>query len=167
MDKISLLYIWAIRLVLILFPDYPPLMRFRGFLYSFAMKECGKNFQVAADVKIMGANRLIVKNDVYIATGVVILARDIIEIHSEVLIGVNSVIASGNHTFEQAKNSYRFGEPMLKPINIGRGSWVASNVTVTAGTNIGKGVLIGPASNTYGQYDDYGIYLATKLIKKI
>ncbi len=166
MDKISLIYIWFFRLLLIWLPDYPPIMRVRGLLYSVVMNRCGSNFQVAADVKIMGANRLTVGSDVYLASGVVILARDMITLESEVLIGINSVLVSGNHSYYEGKRSYRFGPSKIKPIYIGHGSWVASNVTVTAGTTVGKGVLIGPSSSTYGNYDDYSTYLSPRLVCK-
>lgn len=166
MDKFSLLYIWFVRLVMIWLPDYPPIMRLRGALYSLVFDECGKNLQVAADVKIMGANRLKFGNDIYLATGVTILARDQISIGSEVLVGVNSVLVSGNHTFDASRLSYRFGKPKCRPISVGQGSWIASGVTVTAGTVIGSGVLIGPASSTHGTYRDGIIYFAPKLVEK-
>ena len=55
-----------------------------------------------------------------------------------------SVITSSNHT--KSEGSFRYGIPQSKPIKIGKGTWVSSNCTITAGSTIESGCLI--ASNT-------------------
>lgn len=68
------------------------------------------------------------------------MAGDIISINDEVLLGPYCVIVSSNHT--RSSGSFRYGSAHQAPISIGKGSWLAAHVVVTAGANIGRGTLI-------------------------
>lgn len=118
-------------------------MRFRGFLYSLAMKSCGKNFQVCSSAYINSLSGLSAGDDVYLAHNVVVLGKDII-IEDEVLIGPNSVLVSGNHTF--LKSSFRFGASESKCIVISKGSWIGANCTVLAGAKLPEQSILGAGS---------------------
>ncbi|MBD3842442.1 MAG: acyltransferase [Campylobacterales bacterium] len=155
-NKILLLYSWFVFLILSWLPDQPLIMRFRGWLLSFGMKSCGKNFQVSSTVIIRGLQNLSVGNDVYLAPRVIINAIDSIQIHHEVMIAFNSVIVSGNHTF--VAGSYRFGSSAKQPITIKRGVWVAANSTVTAGCVIGEGSILAANSVGKGELDKASLY---------
>lgn len=159
-NKIFLLIGWLIKTLTFFWPDVPFLMRLRGFLYSFLMKGCGSNFQVSSSANLLGLQNITVGESVYIASNVTILARELITIGDETMIGVSSVIVSSNHT--KLNGSYRFGSPKLKPITIGRGVWVASNATVTAGTKIEDGVLIGACTVASGHLKKDLIYCSQK-----
>ncbi|MDR1417829.1 MAG: acyltransferase [Endomicrobium sp.] len=110
-------------------------MRFRGFLYSLMMKECGKDFQVASTVTINSLSGLEVGNNVYIAYNNVIIGTKV-RIGDEVMIGPNCLISSGNHTFKD--NSFRYGKNNTKGVEIGSGSWVAGNCSVIGGAVLPK-----------------------------
>lgn len=129
--KISIIYSWFVRTLTYFFPNFPFVMRFRGYLYSFMMNNCGKNFQVHSSVIINSLSGLIVGRDVYIGPNTVIIAVDL-KIEDEVLIGPGCVISGGNHTF--FNKSFRFGPTEGKKILISKGSWIAANCTVTAGS---------------------------------
>lgn len=141
-------------------------MRIRGLLYSFMMKECGKNFQVTASAMINSLSGLCVGNDVYIGPNTVIIGVDII-IESEVLIGPNCVISGGNHSFRNG--SYRFAPSKPSKVLISEGSWVAANCTITAGSTLPKrSVLAAGAVLSSAKFDqEDALYggVPAKLIK--
>jgi len=119
-------------------------MRLRGFFYSLVMPGKGKNFQVSSSAIIRSLENIYVGDHVYIAPNVVVNAGATIYFESEVMIGFNSVVVSGNHSI--MNGSYRYGKSKTAPIRIGLGSWVSANCTVLAGVTIGSGTLI--ASNS-------------------
>lgn len=129
--RISILYSWFVRTLTYFFPNLPIIMRFRGFLYSFMMKNCGKNFQVHSSVYLNSLAGLYFGNDVYIGPGTIFIAVDV-TVEDEVLIGPNNVISGGNHTFDG--NSFRFAPSRGASIIIKRGSWVSSSCTILTGS---------------------------------
>ena len=163
-SKILNIYSWFIRSFLFFLPDIPIIMRLRGCLYSVAMPNCGANFQVSNTSVLYGLGNLYIGKNVYIAHNVFIGARCRINIGNDVLIGINTVMISGNHTLKN--KSFRFGKPNLKPILIEDGVWIASNVTITAGTRIKKGALIGSSCSANGDYDEFSINLGKKATKQ-
>ncbi len=94
-------------------------------------------------------------------------AGELIIIEDEVIFGPNSIITSANHT--KKDNSYRYGEPELKKIKIGKGTWVAGNCTITAGSLIGNGCLIAANSVVKNEIPENYMYggVPGKIIKKI
>jgi len=159
---ICLLYSWLIKLITAFLPDQKHIMRFRGWLYSFAMKKCGKNFQVSSTTILRNLENIEIGDNVYFAPNSIINARASIKIENEVMIAFNSVLVSGNHTL--LNGSYRFGESKLKPIVIKEGAWVAANCTVVAGTNIGNGCLIAANSLVKGECLDYHMYVGVPAV---
>ena len=164
--RLNFLYSWFVWGVTFFFPDAPTIMRFRGWLYSFFMPSCGKNFQVASSVRILGLANLSVGENVFLATGVVINARERITLHDEVLIGINTLLVSSNHT--KKNGSYRFGKPTGSPIIIGQGTWIAGNVVVGAGATIPHSSLIGANSYVNKKLTAVGLYAGSpvRLIKE-
>ncbi|PME54415.1 acyltransferase [Vibrio lentus] len=162
-NKLLLLYSWLIWFATFFIPDTGITMRFRGFLYSLAMKKSGKNLQVSSGTKLYGLNSITVGDNVYIATNVVINAGGCIDIGSEVLIGIGAIIVSGNHTIKNG--SYRFGTPQQKTITIGFGSWIAAGVVLVAGSSIPNSSLVTPNSVIYKTLDLPGIYSGSSIRK--
>lgn len=126
--KFLLIYSWIVRTVLFFLPDVPILMRFRGFLYSFGMEKCGKDFQVAHDVKLVTLEKIRIGNHCYIAYTSLLLAGGGIELEDQVMIGPQCVLVSGNHTSNNG--AYRFGKSISGRILIQRGAWVGAHSTV-------------------------------------
>lgn len=146
MHKFNLIYTHIIRILLIILPDAPIIMRFRGWLYSLVMPECGKNFQVASSSVLRGLEKISCGDDVYIGPNSYILAREKVVIESEVLIAMNVVIVDGNHGKNKILNSYRFDRGYQEVIVIGRGAWIAANSVITAGSSITAGMIVPPCS---------------------
>ncbi|MGS0706917.1 acyltransferase [Acinetobacter sp. ANC 3781] len=148
-------------------PDIPLFMKFRGFLYSLMMKKCGKNFQVCSTVYINSLTGLEVGENVYMAHNSVLLGKEI-NIDDEVLIGPNSVIVSGNHTY--LNGSFRFGPSSSKPIFIQKGVWIGANCTILAGSIIPCCSIIGAGSVVSKKFEQNSSLYAgnpAKLIKKL
>ena len=151
-----LLISWLVRTSTMWLPESSAISRIRGSLYGLFMSHCGKNFQVSGDVRIINLENFSVGDDVYLAPGVIVNAITSIQLSSEVMIGFNCVLISGNHTL--CGKSYRFGKSVLKPIKIGAGAWVAANCTVVAGAEIGCGSLVGANSVVVGVLPPFGKY---------
>lgn len=151
-----LLISWIIRTATFIIPESSFGSRFRGFLYGIFMPQCGRDFQVSTDTRLINLENLYVGDHVYLAPGVVVNAISQITLESEVMIGFNTVLVSGNHTF--CAGSYRFGSSDCKPIYIGFGSWISANCTVTAGSEIGRGSLIAANSVVIGMLPAGGKY---------
>lgn len=167
MHKFSILYSWFIRITTKILPDIPIFMRFRGFLYSLMMSNCGKNFQVCSTAYINSLNSLSIGKNVYLAHNTTILGKEII-IGDEVLIGPNTVIVSGNHTY--LNGSFRFGKSLSKPIVINNGVWIGANCTILAGSSIPATSIIGAGSVVSKKIEESGSLYAgspAKLVKKL
>lgn len=132
MKKLSLIYSWFIWAITFFIPDSKLTMRFRGWLYSFGMFKCGRNFQVSSSAKLFGIDKLCAEDDVFIASNVVINTGGKVYLQSGVMIGIGSVIVAGNHTLNNG--SYRFGQRSESDIVIGNGSWIAANCTLVSGS---------------------------------
>lgn len=165
--KVFLLYSWFVWAATFFIPDMAITMRFRGFLYFLPLKKAGRNIQIANSARLLGLENISIGSHVYIASGVTVNARYPIEIKNEVMIGHNSVIVSGNHS--RIGNSFRFGQSSGSKIVIGYGSWIGANCTVTAGSQIGQGVLVGANSLVRSSLMDDSLYagVPVRLIKKL
>lgn len=142
--KLSIIYSYIVRQSTIWLPDYPPVRRFRGWLYSFMMESYEGNFQVNASVTINSLAGLKVKRGVRIAHNVVIIGTDI-TIGKDVIIGPNTVLSGGNHQFDG--HSFRnLPSKMVGPLIIEDGSWIAANCTLTSGAKLPKHSILAAGS---------------------
>jgi maltose O-acetyltransferase len=165
--RISILYSWFIRIITFWLPDHPVFMRFRGWLYSAMMNRCGCDFQVASTVILNSLAGLKTGNHVYIAYNTVIIGTDI-TIEDEVIIGPNCVISGGNHTF--AGKSFRFATSMSSPVILSKGSWMAGNCSIVAGSVLPPcSILAAGSVLTCKQDKSYGVYagIPARYIKEI
>lgn len=95
-------------------------------------------------------------NDVFIAYGNWFSGSTLIQIDDEVMFGPKSIIISGNHGKENG--SFRYGPNILKPIFIGRGTWIGGNSNILAGATIGKGCLIGAGTVVSKSVPDHVLF---------
>lgn len=154
--KFSLIYSWFIWSLTFFLPDMPILMRMRGKLYSLVMKSSGRNFQVSSGARLFSLKHLVVGDDVFIATNVVVNSGCSIIIESQVMLGIGVVVVSGNHTLKNG--SYRFGEMRRIPVKIGYGSWIGANSTLVAGAEVPCGSLIAANSVVTKKLSISGVY---------
>lgn len=167
--KLILLYAWLVRTLLFFLPDFPLFMRFRGWLYGLAMKECGLNFQVAHSVILNGLDLLSVGKDVYIANSCNVILNGELRIGNEVIFGPGVLVSTGNHQIDG--NSYRFSASTKEDVSIGAGCWIGGNSTILSGANVPPKSIVGAGSvvTKHSCNDVSGLYAGSpaKLIKEI
>lgn len=110
-----------------------------GLIRPFFGK-CGHDLRVGRNVQFHNPESIDLGDHVFIACGYSIIATDLIRIGNEVMLSPYCVIVSGNHNL--INGSYRYEPAILAPIVIGKGSWIASHVVVTAGCTIGENCLL-------------------------
>lgn len=136
-------YDWPLHFVLLFtnwLPDNVVFLRIRGFLIRPYFGKCGSDLRVGRNIQFHNPELINLGKHVYIAYGCSIMAIDQIRIEDEVMLSPYCVVISGNHT--SVNGSYRYGPAQLGPIAIGKGSWIASHVVITAGCTIGENSLI-------------------------
>lgn len=121
-------------------PDNVLFLRIRGVLIRPFFGKCGIDLRVGRNVQFHNPELINLGDHVFIAYGCSIMATSLIRIENEVMLSPYCVIISGNHT--SMNGSYRYGPPKVAPIVVGKGSWIASHVVVTAGCTIGENSLI-------------------------
>ena len=108
-----------------------------------ALKGCGRNLKISANVNIYNPQNLTVGDSVYIGYNCYFGGGEIV-LEDEVIIGPFVTVVAGNHTLRGG--SYRFGPYESGYIRIGRGAWLCTNTVVTSGVTIGKGCLVAAGS---------------------
>lgn len=136
--------LWGVLTFTNFLPDNRITIKLRGALCKPFIKRCGKNFTIARGVEIRSPDRLIIGDNVYIASHVWLNAMGGLKIEDEVVISPFVVISTGIHQFKNG--SVRFGGTKLSPIVIGKGSWISSHSVINAGVKVGKGVIVGANS---------------------
>ena len=135
-----------------LLPDNVIFLRLRGYLVRSFLGSCGSNFRLGRNITLYNPINIHIGSDVYIAYGCWFMAGEEIRIDDSVMFGPYCVVVSSEHT--KKDGSYRFGIPRTETIKIGLGSWIGAKVVITAGTNIGKGVLVAAAAVVKGDIPD-------------
>ena len=132
--------LWFMGLLSNWWPDNRITIRWRGILYKPFILKCGKNFTIAKYVQLKSTHRMTIGDNVYIASGVWLNAMGGMKLDDEVVLGPYVVISTGTHQLKN--NSVRFAGTVMKPVSIGRGTWLAAHVIVVAGVKVGSGVIV-------------------------
>ena len=138
-------------------PDNVIFLRFRGWLISPFFKKCGKNLRLGRNITFYQSFNIEIGDDVYIALGNWFCASTTIKIASEVQFGPYCIIVSGNHS--RKNGSFRYANPVIKPIEIGFGTWIGGNCSVLAGSEIGKGSVISANSVVKGEVPPNSLFV--------
>lgn len=93
-------------------------------------------------------------------TGSVMIAAEKIELGQDVMIGRNVVIYDSDHHAIQNANAKVINPD--KPVRIGDHVWLAANVTVLKGTDIGSGCVAGSHAVVHGSIPPDSLYLTEK-----
>lgn len=153
--KLLLIYTWIIKTLLCFLPDIPQIMRFRGWLYSFGLKKCGRNFQVAHNVILNTLESISVGDNVYIAMTTIFLGGGDVEIGDNVMVGPGCLVTAGNHTF--LNGSYRYGPSKMEKIKIGKNSWIGGHCVILPGTNFPESSIAAANSVLTKKLKDRGV----------
>lgn len=133
--------LWLAQLLTNWLPDNRVTIRLRGMLVAMVLPQCGKGLSLGRDVTLLGVDRLVVGNHVYLAKSTWINAIGGLDLEDEVVTAPYAVIASSNHGFKDG--SVRFGGGHPAPVRIGRGTWLGAHAVITAGVTVGKGNIVG------------------------
>lgn len=136
-----ILPLWVVQLFSNWLPENRVTIRLRGLLVKPFLGRCGKNLQLARRVTFLNPHGISIGDHVYLATGCWVDGIGGLTIEDQVQLSPYVVITTSSHCFKD--NSGRFGGSRAAPVRIGRGSWLASHVTVAAGSRIGSGVIVG------------------------
>lgn len=138
--KFLILYSWFIRISTFFFPDIPVFQRFRGWLYSFGMKKCGRRFRPSYNVVLNRLEKMEVGDNVYFACGCVVTGGGEVIIGDNVLFGPNVVISAANHLFDGTSftNGYEFGK-----VTVESNTWIGGNVSLLKDTHIPHTCIVG------------------------
>ncbi|SFB99397.1 hypothetical protein SAMN05421780_102213 [Flexibacter flexilis DSM 6793] len=132
-------YTWSVRTILFFLPETEKVNLFRGWLYSWVLKDCKGDFRVGHDVLLKNPQWISVGYGVHINMGCQLMGGNI-TIGDRVLFGPMVLVAAGNHTFD-GKDYFTGFE--RGHIHIGSGCWIGGNSSLLMGTNIPNGCVVG------------------------
>lgn len=117
----------------------------------------GRGIMIAPGAIIRVRDKNAIGNNVFI--GLYTYVNGEVTVEDETLIGPHCAITAGHHKFDPATQAFtaRTNKDYDNSIVIGRGSWLAAGVTVTAGVKIGKANLICAGAVVTKSTPDYAI----------
>ena len=117
----------------------------------------GRNNQIAPGAIVRVSYPENVGSDIFI--GLYSYVNGPVTIEDQVLIGPHCALTAGHHKFDPATQAFtaRTEKDYDNSIVIGRGSWLAAGVTVTAGVKIGRANLICASAVVTKSTEDYAI----------
>ena len=80
-----------------------------------------------------------------------------VEIGDYSLLGVNVVILSSSHRFDQPGKLIQQSGKIFQPTRIGSDVWIGSNAVIRAGVEIGRGSVIGAGAVVTRSFPEYSI----------
>jgi len=118
-----------------------PMHGWRSFILRFFGAKIGKGVHVYPGVKIWAPWNLTLDDECGIGNGVILYSQ------GKIAIGRRTVISQGAHICAGTHDHTKPGFPLITmPINIGAQAWIAAEVFVHPGVNIGDGCVIGARS---------------------
>ena len=117
----------------------------------------GRNVKIAPGAIVRVPDKSAVGSRVFI--GLYSYVNGPVTIEDDVLIGPHCAVTAGHHKFDPATQAFtaRTEHDYDNSVVIGRGSWLAAGVTVTAGVKIGRANLICANAVVTKNTEDYAI----------
>ena len=127
----------------------------RGELIRPYTKSCGRRLQLSPGATLPWPDNLIIGDDVFIGLWTYIGGGHI-TLEDLVMVGPHCSVSGGDHAFDPETED--FSAPHHRaPIVIGRGSWLAAGVVITAGVRVGKANLLAAGAVITADTPDYAI----------
>tara|TARA_B110000027_G_C16110307_1_gene297403 strand:- start:1276 stop:1860 length:585 start_codon:yes stop_codon:yes gene_type:complete len=126
----------------------------------------GDNVTLGDNVMISGFEKLVIGNNVHIGSGAFIRADGGLTIGNNVIISRNLVLYSNSHNYKGKLLPFD-GTYIDAPVAIENNVWIGMNVTISPGTKIGEGAIIGLGTRLFGEISERAIIgsQSPKLIK--
>jgi acetyltransferase-like isoleucine patch superfamily enzyme len=145
--------LWLVQLCTAWLPQNRYVIRLRGALARPFIGTCGKRFCLGKGVSLIGTSELHIGDDVYIARDCFLNCAGGLVLEDGVVLGPFVVLSTMQYVF--ARGMVQRNQLIVRPIHIGRGSWLAAHTMVKAGVRIGAGVMIGGNSAVVADIEDH------------
>jgi acetyltransferase-like isoleucine patch superfamily enzyme len=145
--------LWLVQLLTAWLPDNRYVLRLRGALTRPFIRECGAGFWLGRGVSLFGTSELRIGRDVYIARDCFLNCTGGVVLEDGVVLGPFVVLSTMQQVFADGAVS-RTGY-VVRPIRIGRGSWLAAHAVVKCGVSIGAGVAVAANSAVVADIGDH------------
>lgn len=120
------------------------------------MGDVDPSVNIGKNVVISGYSELKIGKNVQIGSGCFIRAEGGLTIEDNVIISRNVIIYTTSHQYEG--KLLPFDQEFIKsPVIIKKNSWIGMDVTISPGTIIGQGVIVGLGSRIFGDIPDLSI----------
>jgi len=110
------------------------------------LRTVGKSFDCDPTVEIFSPKRVSIGDYVYIGPKTQLHGRGDIIISAHVIISSEVIILSSMHHYENAKMMPYDNTEILKPVIIGRCTWIGIRAIIMPGVEIGEGSVVGAGS---------------------
>ena len=110
--------------------------------WKIRFKKCGKDFLCCSGVKIHGAKRISIGNNVRIGENSYINGRGGITIGNNVKFGPQVFIWTWNHNYCAPKKLPYDDVDIAKPVIIGDNVWIGAKSSIIPGVTVGDGAVI-------------------------
>jgi putative colanic acid biosynthesis acetyltransferase WcaF len=108
--------------------------------------QVGRNVKLSRRIKVLGARRLVIEDDVAVANSVILDARGTLTLERGALIGFESVLLTFTHAWPDPERPVHLQGSVSAPVLIGANAWVGARVFVLPGATIGRSSVIGANS---------------------
>jgi acetyltransferase-like isoleucine patch superfamily enzyme len=107
-------------------------------------------------------------SNTFVGRGSQIVALEKVKIGKDVLIATRCVIRDANHRFDDVTIPIRLQGHTVSPVVIGDDVWLGAHVVITAGSDIGRGSIIGANAVVRGSIPELSIAVGTpaKVVNK-
>ncbi len=145
--------LWLVQLATGWLPENRLTIRLRGLLAKPFIGRCGRRLRLARGVSLLATSELSVGDDVYIARDCFLNCTGGIVLEDGVVLGPFVVLSTMQQVFEGGAVSP--GGCIVRPIRIGRGSWLAAHAVVRCGVRVGAGVAVAANSAVISDLGDH------------
>lgn len=112
----------------------------------------GKGVIVRSSVVVTYPWKLVIEDNSWIGENVTLYNLDNIHIGKNVVVSQQSYLCTGSHSYE------KFDFPLItKPILINDEVWIAADVFIFLGVEIGKGCVVGSRSSVYNNLPEMAV----------
>jgi len=127
----------------------------------------GEDVNFGMNLKISGYNNITIGDNVQIGSGCFIRGEGKLVIEDNVIISRNVIIYTNSHNYEGKYLPFD-DISVCSPVYIKKNSWIGMDVTISPGTVINEGAIIGLGTRVYGNVPALSIVGTSKLniIKK-
>lgn len=122
----------------------------------------GEALCLAGKIKLIYPENITLGRNVYIGGDAYINCKGGVTIGDHTVLSRRVVIYSYDHNFKRCRCLPFDKEVVERPVHIGRYVWVGMNVTITPGTKIGDGAIIGMGTVVSGNIPENAIVVSAQ-----